>query len=102
VIVTQGLHFQSFDPVAKKIRRHQEASGELIGLDLLGIDAGTGTGIPRRNQMTAVDVDMFARLELMPQMEMGNFMGNREPLALVRVTVLYGDRRGITLADQKT
>src|SRR5580658_3944653 len=102
MIVTQGLHLQSLDSVPKKVRWHQEAGGKLVGLDLFGIDAGTGAGIARRNKMTSVDMDMLARFKLVAQMEMRNFMGNREALALGRITLLYSNRGGITLADQET
>jgi hypothetical protein len=51
--------------------------------------------------VAAINMDVFTRLELVPQMKMRNFMRNRKALSVRRVVFLNSDYRRFTLADQE-
>src|SRR5208337_787308 len=89
------------DTRLKQLRGHQQAGGELIGLDLLRVHSGARSRIPRSYGMAVIYVNMFSWFELMPKVKMSDLVRDGKPSPVRGIAGLDGDSRCVTLADQQ-
>ena len=102
MVVTEGLHFKIIYSSEDNLRRHKQTGSKLICLNLFAVYADARSGIPRRNQVSPINVHVLTRLKLMSQVKVSNFMRNGKALAVLRITLLNSDDSRIAFTNQKT